>query len=337
VPHRRVEENLRPEDVSLTKAAYQIDANGRAMQYRTRRGLWAAFDLTHRRPLTAAEGARRPQLPIPETPFRFSPDGRLIATVREGADETRLQLRNAAGRIVNGWPIASAQSAFALGTGRVAIQNGQEVRVEPLEGNARVVLIKAATNAIKLLALSRDDRLLALATAKGDGLPDRVEVFEVATGTRRWSWSLDDGPALALAFDPIGRKLATGHENGNIEVFDLTGRSRRQAPEWSLADLRSPDAAVAHRVLLAAYQQPGKAVVSLGQAFRVVPNKRYNAEQFVLFATPEEDHLPITRAVEILEHLGTPEAQAVLTRWAAGHPEDWLTRQATTAVRRIQP
>lgn len=338
VPHRRVEENLRPEDVSLTKAAYQIDANGRAMQYRTRRGQWAAFDLTPRRPLTAAEKDRRPQVPLPETPFCFSPDGRLIATVREGGGETRLQVRNAAGRTVNGWPIASASSAFALGTGRVAIQNGQEVRLEPLEGTARVVRIKAATNTIKLLALSRDVRLLAVVTAgEGKGLADRLEVFEIATATRRWAWSLEDGPPLSMAFDPSSVKLALGHENGNIEVFDLTGRSRRQAPEWSLADLRSPDAAVAHRSLLAAYQRPGVAVASLGRTFRVVPNKRYNAEQFVLFATPEEDHLPITRAVEILEHLGTPEARAVLTRWAAGHPEDWLTRQAIAAVRRIDP
>jgi WD40 repeat protein len=337
VPQGRVEENLRPDDASLTKAAYRIDANSRRMQYRTKEGQWAAFDLTQHRPLTPAERDGRPLVPSPETPFAFSPDGRLIATVREIGDETRLQVRNAAGRTVSGWPIASAQSAFALGTGRVAIQNGQEVRIEPLSGTAPVVRIKAATDAIKLLALSRDDRLLAIATAKGNGRPDRVEVFEIATATRRRGWSLGDDPALALAFDPIGRKLAVGNENGTIEVFDLTGRSRREAPAWSLDDLRSPEATVAHRALLAAYQRPDRAVAALNRAFRAVPNKRYSPEQFVLFATAEDDQLPLLRAVEILEHLGTPEARAVLTRWAAGHPEDWLTRQAIAAVRRLTP
>jgi WD40 repeat protein len=337
VPQGRVEENLRPDDASLTKAAYRIDANSRRMQYRTKEGQWAAFDLTQHRPLTPAERDGRPLVPSPETPFAFSPDGRLILTVREIGDETRLQVRNAAGRTVSGWPIASAQSAFALGTGRVAIQNGQEVRIEPLSGTAPVVRIKAATDAIKLLALSRDDRLLAIATTDKKTGANRVEVFEIASAARRRGWSLGDDPALALAFDPIGRKLAVGNENGTIEVFDLTGRSRREAPAWSLDDLRSPEATVAHRALLAAYQRPDRAVAALNRAFRAVPNKRYSPEQFVLFATAEDDQLPLLRAVEILEHLGTPEARAVLTRWAAGHPEDWLTRQAIAAVRRLTP
>jgi hypothetical protein len=41
------------------------------------------------------------------------------------------------------------------------------------------------------------------------------------------------------------------------------------------------------------------------------------------------------RAVEVLEHLGTPEARRALEALARGAPEAWLTREAQGAIGRL--
>jgi hypothetical protein len=42
------------------------------------------------------------------------------------------------------------------------------------------------------------------------------------------------------------------------------------------------------------------------------------------------------RAVEVLEHIATPQAREVLRQLAAGAPGAWLTREAKAALERME-
>jgi hypothetical protein len=63
----------------------------------------------------------------------------------------------------------------------------------------------------------------------------------------------------------------------------------------------------------------------------------------VLAAAPGDDRpLPAwaaaqSRAVAVLEHVGTAEARAALRELAGGAPGAWLTREAEAALRRAAP
>jgi hypothetical protein len=51
--------------------------------------------------------------------------------------------------------------------------------------------------------------------------------------------------------------------------------------------------------------------------------------------TPSAEQLHALRAVEVLEHIGSPEAQRVLQTLAEGAPEAMLTREAKAALVRL--
>ncbi len=76
--------------------------------------------------------------------------------------------------------------------------------------------------------LSPDGSLLFVGTASGDA------VFDVATGTSPWALDAELGTVRAAAFDPTGRRLATGHQDGGARVWDAaTGAlvAERVAPD----------------------------------------------------------------------------------------------------------
>ena len=50
---------------------------------------------------------------------------------------------------------------------------------------------------------------------------------------------------------------------------------------------------------------------------------------------PPGERLRALRAVETLEHIGTPEAQEVLKKLAAGAPEPRLTQEAKASLERL--
>jgi hypothetical protein len=66
-----------------------------------------------------------------------------------------------------------------------------------------------------------------------------------------------------------------------------------------------------------------------------IETKRRIEELLDRFASHEwtPDEVLHSRAVELLEAIGTPEARAVLTRWSAGDPGAILTREASKALR----
>jgi hypothetical protein len=52
-------------------------------------------------------------------------------------------------------------------------------------------------------------------------------------------------------------------------------------------------------------------------------------------ATPSAERLRSLRALEVLEHLGTPEARAALETLTKGAPGAWLTEEARLACARL--
>src|SRR5262249_20164134 len=50
---------------------------------------------------------------------------------------------------------------------------------------------------------------------------------------------------------------------------------------------------------------------------------------------PPADLVRAVRAIEVLERIGTAEAQAILTNLARGAPDAWVTREARSSVERL--
>lgn len=68
------------------------------------------------------------------------------------------------------------------------------------------------------LAFSRDGRLLAVADGQGT-----ILVWEVAKDQTHQEIKLPSGPVLGLAFDPAGGKLASLHEDGLLQIWEIEG------------------------------------------------------------------------------------------------------------------
>jgi WD40 repeat protein len=73
------------------------------------------------------------------------------------------------------------------------------------------------------LALSPDHRFVALTHTNGKA----IEIWEVASGTRRGVLSGHDGVVASLAFSPDGRRLASSSEDTTILIWDLDRPFRR--------------------------------------------------------------------------------------------------------------
>jgi WD40 repeat protein len=69
----------------------------------------------------------------------------------------------------------------------------------------------------RMLTFSRDGRMLAAVQN------DRILVFEVATGKRRFTFTGHEGNVGAVAFSRDGRRLVSGGEDCRVLVWDLMG------------------------------------------------------------------------------------------------------------------
>jgi WD40 repeat protein len=111
------------------------------------------------------------------------------------------------------------------------------------------------------LTFSRDGRMLA---ALQDG---KIEVFETATGKRRFSFTGHEGNVSAVAFSRDGRRLVSGGEDCRVIVWDLTGTAGAPVGKLEAKDLdalwgglASDDAPGAARSLGKLVARPAEAV-----------------------------------------------------------------------------
>jgi WD40 repeat protein len=127
------------------------------------------------------------------------------------------------------------------------------------------------------IRFSPDCRLLVTTTLEGS-----LDVWEIATGQKRLSLKGHlPGEIPALAFLPSGRTLASGGRDGQVLLWDLTGRSpdgtwhnARHDPArlkelW--AALAAGDTTLAHRAIWELIADPAGSVSFLAERLRPVP------------------------------------------------------------------
>ncbi|MBO0699861.1 MAG: hypothetical protein J2P46_15795, partial [Zavarzinella sp.] len=113
------------------------------------------------------------------------------------------------------------------------------------------------------IAFSADGRLMAVSRTAG-----RIEVIDLATGRELVSRTGYESPSYRVAFRPDGRRLASGHLDGTIVMWDVpappTVAAMAEALEAAWADLASENAGRAYSATWTLTSSPAAAVTLLG-------------------------------------------------------------------------
>ena len=181
------------------------------------------------------------------------------------------------------------------------------------------------------LAASPDERTLAVPFADGS-----VGVFERASGGLRLVLA-GHGTACRLAvFTPDGTRLLTAGDDHTVLVWDVRPQAVRLAGAWRRetsaarlwATMCTGRADEAFRAMARLAAEPAAAVQTA--RLRIRPATPDDPD------TPEQ-RLADSRAVELLESLGTVEAREFLEGLVeGGQPSAWRTREAIRAVIRLK-
>lgn len=180
------------------------------------------------------------------------------------------------------------------------------------------------------LTVSRDGRTIA--TSKRDGT---IALYESASHHVRRTLAGHRGNARVLGFTPDGTRLLTAGSDHTILVWDvrlqtlpLTAAIKKEtsAPKlWAAMCTGKADAAYLAMARLAA--EP-LAAVKMAR-MRLKPAESLGEETAAT-------RLADTRAIELLESLGTAEAREFLKELAEGEQSAWLTQEAARALDRAR-
>jgi WD40 repeat protein len=256
--------------------------------------------------------------------------------VASGKHLRRLGTRT--GYLATGIFIANGDSGLLLADtvspevkGEARWPSGSLVSLDVHTGKVRQVFVPPATGKkdeyqpLYPVTCSADGRVVACAARDAS-----VLLYEAATGLPRRRLRGHRGPVTALSFTPDGKQLITGSTDTSGLVWDVSltalAEPAELPPEHLWEDLAGSDTKTVNRALASLAASPEAAVALLGE--RLDPATPEGGE-------PSAEDVREGRALEVLEHIGTAEAQALLAELAKGAPEAWLTQEARRCLDRL--
>jgi RNA polymerase sigma factor (sigma-70 family) len=337
-----------------------VSPDARWLLLRTEGGKLRRWDLT-----TGKELDRLPEAQRTVWQLRWSPDGRFVAA--GGSASPANVIDHEARRDVRLWDVASGKrlAQFDLAEMPQCMLFSNDSRTllttdlqgvihlwEVVTGKERRRLTGHLAGEIAALALSSDGRTLA-----SGGYDSQVLVWDLtgrAPDGRRHSSKLSPEQLKAawhaLAGDDAGKAfealwaLAEDAEGTTALLAERLRPVARPDPasvkKW-IAELDHDDFATrqqAEREL----ERLGEVVTAeLREALRRAPSPEANRRLQRLVETleqpvPRELLLQQLRAVEVLEYLGIPQANALLKTLAGGASGAWLTEAAQASLRRLR-
>ncbi|VTT98107.1 wd-40 repeat protein : NDWp3 (Fragment) OS=Podospora anserina PE=4 SV=1: WD40: WD40: WD40 [Gemmataceae bacterium] len=274
----------------------------------------------------------------PVCAIRVAPDGSRAATV--GADGTVRVWSLATGRELRGFrhpgPVEFTPDSSAV---VLATEDGH-VRVwDVVTGLERVPDSPppppSPTDAERLawcgVTLAFSPTGAAFAVGYADGT---VALFERHTQGLRRELRGHGSACRALAFTPDGSRLLTAGGDHTVIVWDVRPQAaplpravRRETSAAKLwAAMCTGPAADAYHAMARLAVEPDAAVATARVRVRAADAADSTAAS----------RLADSRAVELLEALGTPEARAFLAYLAGGHADAWRTQEARRALERAR-
>jgi WD40 repeat protein/serine/threonine protein kinase/Tfp pilus assembly protein PilF len=282
---------------------------------------------------------------VPSRGVAFTADGQRFAGIRRGEATVLVLSATATGEqtnVLRGHREPIQFVNFSRDGGRVASAAWDpnqkitaalaEVKVWDTASGHEVFSLRADHQRIMSLALDPTGVLLASfvfrLTPEGDSVRPghEVEVWEVATGHKRFTLEGPESIVWALAFSPDGRRLAAVDQVGGVRVWDVSdGRlvAAWEGPQGVFQLAFSPDgtrlAGITHSQVTLWESVQGHEVLTLalvgadvGRAF--TPSVAFSPDGTYLAATHSNDRIVVWGAAELTEDERAARRQAAEAR-----------------------
>jgi hypothetical protein len=294
-------------------------------------------------PRTGREVARLAEHPSPVLSADLSPDGRLVASGHQdgaigiweiGTGKPRERWAGVPRPVralafsPDGKTLASAQDP-AQGGGPVCLR---EVATGQTRWQTSIANTKASS-----LAFSPDGRTLALGGAR------LIQRWDLTTGRELRPLEGHLGRVMCLGFSPDGTRLASGSMDATVLVWP---QPRPEVPAAVLAprqletlwdDLAGADTERAYRAVWHLAGAAGQAVPFLAARLPSAAAAEEPARGDVSVGAPAAGRSPelrASRALEVMERIGTPEASGLLQALAASAGDARLAAEARASLAR---
>jgi WD40 repeat protein len=270
--------------------------------------------------------------------LRVSPDGMRLLSM--GDDQSARVWDLVQGRELRGFSTKGPAAFTADGLGVVMPKNGGGTIIRDIVTGLEMVQAERPASSAQLasdwladlglrIAVSPDGRMGAIAHADGS-----LSLIEMSTGEVRRRLSGHQAVCMTLAFTPDGTRLLTAGADQTVLVWGiriqdvpLPAAVRQETDAvrlWNRLTRGDADAAYVAMARFAA--EPAAAV------------KMARLRLPAIESAEDDPHSRIagTRAIELLEALGTPASRELLEELAAGSPESHIAREARGALERLK-